>query len=182
MPVKRSRPAKELARTVHHPYKLRSLTNCNLEHLARDRQAENLKHRKASREQALQILDRKELRRFPVEQLRRLAAIKRINGRRKQSIMFSLKRIYGDGVPLYPSEGRLEMKEHSREEYQVGERRVIKVDTYEEIVVKQEELDDTPISWDTPSLRRSSRLKEKPMSTVDRLPVKPLSNPRSKRS
>jgi hypothetical protein len=76
MPVKRSRQAKEAARAANHPYKLRSFRNSAQENIARDRPAEKLKQQKDLREQALQVLDRNELRKFPVEQLRRLAAVR----------------------------------------------------------------------------------------------------------
>lgn len=76
MPPRRNHQAKEPARTVNHPYKLRSLRNsAQAENTARDRPAEKVKHQKALREQALQVFNKKELRKFPVEQLRRLAAV-----------------------------------------------------------------------------------------------------------
>lgn len=77
MPPKRTRQSKEATRAPNHPYKLRSLTNpSSLENAARDRPAEKLKHNKALREQALQVFGKKELRKFPVEQLRRLATVR----------------------------------------------------------------------------------------------------------
>ncbi|KAF9451521.1 hypothetical protein P691DRAFT_757234 [Macrolepiota fuliginosa MF-IS2] len=165
MPPKRSQ-AKDTARTANHPYKLRSLRNrAHAGTIALDRPAEKVKHNKALREQALQVLNKKELRKFPMEQLRRLATIKKVHGRRKQSIMMSLKRIYGEAVPLYPSEGRVEMREHSREEYQIGHRRVVRVETYQEVIFKEEEVEDTSILEDPPEPRRSDRLRQKAQLT-----------------
>lgn len=75
--------------------------------------------------------------------------------------MLSFKRVYGEAVPLYPSEGRVEMREYSREEYQIGKKRVIRIGTYQEVILKEEEVEDFSILRDPPELRRSSRLKGK---------------------
>lgn len=91
--------------------------------------------------------------------------------------MLSFRRIYGDRVPLYPSEGRVEMRECTREEYQIGERKVVKIDAYQEVVIKEEALEEISLFQDYPSLRRSSRLKERVPPLADRLPVAPCKSP-----
>jgi hypothetical protein len=86
--------------------------------------------------------------------------------------MLSLKRIYGDGIPLYPSEGRVEMREYSRDEYQIGRKKVIRVHAYQELILKQEDTEDESILKDVPNPRRSNRLKERTQQTTSDLIVK----------
>jgi len=82
--------------------------------------------------------------------------------------MLSFKRIYGDGVPLYPSEGRVEMRECSREEYQIGERKVVRIDAYQEVVIKEEALEEISLLQDISCLRRSNRLQKRVPPLADR--------------
>jgi len=75
MPAQRVRQAKGPTERVSHPYKLRPARKYTRENMARDQPAEKLKHQKASQEQALRLLDHKDLRNIPVQQLRRLAGV-----------------------------------------------------------------------------------------------------------
>jgi hypothetical protein len=75
--------------------------------------------------------------------------------------MRSFRRVYGETVPLYPSEGRVEMREFSREEYQIGLKKVIRVDTCHEVILKMEEIEDMSVLSDPPEPRRSCRLRQK---------------------
>lgn len=86
--------------------------------------------------------------------------------------MLSFKRVYGEAVPLYPSEGRVEMRECSREEYQIGQKRVIRVETYQEVIFKEEEVEDTSVLNGVPIPRRSNRLQQKAQSREDTLIIK----------
>lgn len=87
--------------------------------------------------------------------------------------MLSFKRIYGAGVPLYPSEGRVEMRECSREEYQIGERKVVRIDAYQEVVIKEEALEEISLLQDIPCLRRSNRLQKRVPPLANRLAAAP---------
>lgn len=64
------------------------------------------------------------------------------------------------------------MREYSREEYQIGRKRVIRVETYQEVILKKEEVEDTSILRDPPELRRSSRLRQKAQPAGDRVILK----------
>ena len=75
MPAQRVRHARGVTERASHPYKLRPARKYTRENMAQDQPAENLKYQKASQEQALRILDHKELRNIPVQQLRRLAGV-----------------------------------------------------------------------------------------------------------
>jgi len=87
--------------------------------------------------------------------------------------MLSFKRIYGAGVPLYPSEGRVEMRECSREEYQIGERKVVRIDAYQEVVIKEEALEEISLLQDIPCLRRSNRLQKRVPPLANQLAAAP---------
>lgn len=75
MPAQRVRQAQGAIKPAFHPYKLRPSRKYTRENMARDQPAEKLKYKKTSQEQALHILDNKELKNIPVQQLRRLAGV-----------------------------------------------------------------------------------------------------------
>lgn len=55
----------------------------------------------------------------------------------------------------------MEMREFSREEYQIGLKKVIRVDTCHEVILKMEEIEDMSVLSDPPEPRRSCRLRQK---------------------
>lgn len=60
------------------------------------------------------------------------------------------------------------MRECSREEYQIGERKVVRIDAYQEVVIKEEALEEISLLQDIPYLRRSNRLQKRVLPLVDR--------------
>jgi len=67
------------------------------------------------------------------------------------------------------------MRECSREEYQIGERKVVRINAYQEVVIK-EALEEISLLQDIPCLRRSNRLQKRVPPLANRLAAAPSRN------
>lgn len=65
------------------------------------------------------------------------------------------------------------MREYSREEYQIGLKKVIRVDTCHEVILKMEEIEDMSVLSEPPELRRSCRLRQKAQLVRNTTVLKP---------